>query len=90
MIESWFLADTETLKKITKNIIFKPFDKPEQVNDPFNELKKILGKKYLKLTKPQIAELFIKNGFCFENAAKHTQCHSIKEFIKILENIIKQ
>ncbi len=93
MIEAWFLADTETLSKILKQPNLKPIKNPENYKNPYKELKKILtsvNKNYKRLTKPAIANLFIKNGFSFENANNHSQCHSVSYFVKTLRDLNNQ
>ncbi len=86
MIEAWFLADNETVGKILRKNV-KPFNNPENEINPHKTLQNKLGKQYQDLGKPAIAKLFIRHGFTIENAAKHNQCHSAKEFIKTIENL---
>ncbi len=88
MIEAWFLADNETMGRILRNKI-KPFNNPENEINPHRTLQNKLGRGYQDLGKPAIANLFITNGFTIENAAKHSQCHSAKEFIKTIEELEK-
>ena len=88
MIEAWFLADTDAMKKINSklNIV----NKPESYTNPSSELKrrlKKINKNYGRLSKPAMANLFIRKGFSFENAAKHGQCHSAKKFVEVLKKL---
>ena len=87
MFEAWLLADTNTIKKILRQKKLKPFNNPENETNPHSTLQNKLGSKYKNLGKPAIAKLFIRHGFTINNAAKHKQCHSAKNFLKIIENL---
>ncbi len=87
MIEAWFLADTTTIRKILKNNKIKEFNSPENETNPHRTLRNKLGNNYKNLGKPAIAKLFIKYGFTIENAAKHKQCHSAKNFLKKIRKL---
>ncbi len=91
MIEAWFLADTQTLKNINSKLL--KVKNPEAYTDPKSELKRRLqqvNKNYRKLTEVTTANLFIRNGFSFENAAEHEQCHSAKKFVEVLKKLSKK
>lgn len=90
MIEAWFLADTTTIGKILRMKKLKPFNSPENETNPHLTLQNKLGDRYNDLGKPAIAALFIRHGFTIEKAAKHNQCHSAKNFIKVIENLKKE
>ncbi len=88
MIEAWFLADTNALQNINANI--NRIHNPENIQNPYHKLKMILGqvnKHYKRKTKVQLADLFIDKEFSFGNAAKHPQCHSVREFVDILREL---
>ncbi len=89
MIEAWLLADNITIGEIVRKKQ-KIFTNPENETDPHGTLKRILGNRYRYLSKPAIAKLFIDKGFTIENAANHKQCHSAREFIKILADLKKE
>lgn len=86
MIEAWFLADTNTMKKITGNNWSK-FNSPENEINPFRTLKNKLGGAYRNISKPAMANLFIRKGFTITSAAKHPQCHSVRHFIEIIKKL---
>lgn len=90
MIEAWFISDNDTIGRILRKKNMKPFNNPENEPNPHKTLQNKLGERYQDLGKPAIANLFIRHGFTIENAAKHTQCHSAKEFIKTIENLEKE
>ncbi len=87
MTEAWFLSDTDTLKKILRTRNLRPFNNPEGETNPHRTLKNRLGQKYKDLSKPDIAKLFLKNGFTIKNATEHKQCHSAKAFLKMLKKL---
>ncbi|MCD4729894.1 MAG: DUF4276 family protein [Bacteroidales bacterium] len=90
-IESWFLADSETLSCIF-NVNNYQYNDPEGMTEkPFEILKSefiknregrgISKKRNLHATK------MINNGFSLENAAKHPNCPSAKYFLQKLSQL---
>ena len=93
MIESWFLADTDTLKsvlKIGKKSTFKLNKQPEQGHS-FQRIVELL-KAHLpenkKIpTKTILARRFIDHGFSIANSANHKNCKSAGLFIEFLKKL---
>lgn len=88
-IESWFLADSETLSKLF-NTDFKYSD-PEKIEDKAFD---VLRKEFFKYTKKGLgkrrnlhAKYLIKSGFSIQNAAKHPNCPSAKYFLEKLSQL---
>jgi len=85
-IESWFLADSETLSKVFQtDFVFPNLEEIDKL--PFDQIKK----EFLKYTKRGIskssnmlAKKMIRNGFSIINAANHPECKSAKYFIEKL------
>jgi hypothetical protein len=88
-IESWFLADSETMGIFCKQKIF--FEFPENEIIPYEkirkELEKFTGRGYGRNAKLRFANSFIRSGFTIENAAKHPNCPSAAYFLNKLTNI---
>jgi len=96
MMEAWFLADDDTIRKILRIGASTPFNSnhnPETVNNPYEKICELLkqhsnsqGQKFNKKkpTKTLLAKRFIDNGFTIENASKHPNCPSAKYFIDYL------
>ena len=89
-IESWFLADSDSLSKIFKKKYY--FECPEKTNGkPFfvikNELFNNLGR---GISKDRLTRKMLNHGFTIENAAKHNNCDSAKYFINKLKEISNQ
>lgn len=81
-IESWFLADTETMKGYFKTVHFK-CENPEDIENPFNEIDLLMHKflnRGLGTSKIKLAKSLVNNGLSFENILKHPNCHSAKYF----------
>lgn len=85
-IESWFLADSQTLSEL----LSKPchIDLPEEVSDPFEALRILFisksdGGRGVG-TKPILARRMIKYGFTIERAATHPNCPSALYFLNKL------
>ena len=93
-IESWFLADTETLRKVLNNPdYFTEF--PEEENLPFEKINQLavqftnrgFGIKKMRGPKKKLARKMIENGFSFQNAAAHPNCPSAAYFINKLSSL---
>ncbi len=86
-IESWFLADSETMSLLLKEKF--EFDLPELESDPFNSLKKIFINKYNRGigVKDTFTARMLKYGFSVENAAQHPNCPSAAYFLKKLKQL---
>jgi hypothetical protein len=88
MIESWFLADSGTMKELFQKAKIKnntPIQNPE--NKGFSELISLFGTKYQDFSKPDFATEMNESGFSIENAAKHKQCKSAKYFYDYLKSL---
>ncbi len=87
-IESWFLADTQTISSYFEQESYF-HDSPESIEKPFDYLKQqsIAIKKRGISDKLIFAGIMLRNGFSIENAAKHPNCPSAKYFIKKLESL---
>ena len=87
-IESWFLADSNTLSLIFKeNFSVENF---ENELDPRQVLKELFLKKTnrgIGDSKPLFAKRMINNGFSIPNAALHPNCLSAQYFISKLLSI---
>lgn len=88
-IESWLLADSETMSFFCKQNFFYEF--PEEDSVPFEtiraELFRITGRGYGRNAKLRFAKVFIDAGFSIENAAKHPNCPSANYFLSKLMKI---
>ena len=88
-IESWFLADSETMSNFCGQDFF--FEFPENENIPYETIRKelfrITGRGYGRNAKLRFADKFIRSSFSIENAAKHPNCPSAKYFINKLRNL---
>ncbi len=86
-IESWFLADSESLSKIFKKKYY--FEYPENTDGkPFFLIKKeFLENTGRGTSKGRLTRKMLKHGFTIENAAKHDNCRSAKYFINKLKEI---
>ena len=87
-IESWFLADTDTLGKILESKDFY-FDKPEEEMSPFEKLRALRFQYKNKGIgdKKVFARIMISNGFTIKNASGHPDCPSAKYFTNKLESL---
>lgn len=91
-IESWFLADTEALKIfIASNITV--FENPEDIENPFDEIKRLkitkIGRGFVN-SKRYLANAMVANGFSIIKAASHPNCSSAKYFINKLTELSDQ
>lgn len=86
-IESWFLADSESLSQIFRKKYF--FKKPEiTVEKPFTVIKDEFVKNTKRgISKIRLVSKMLNHGFTIENAAKHDNCDSAKYFINKLKEI---
>ena len=88
-IESWFLADSETLTVLLKQNFH--FDKPEEENIPFNTLKEIFINRQARGigVKDIFSARMLKYGFSVQNAASHPNCPSARYFLNKLQELSK-
>lgn len=95
-IESWFLADTESMRKLLTNENYIT-EYPELEQQPFEKINALavtftgrgFGKKKMRGPKKKLARKIIENGFSFTNAALHNNCPSAKYFINKLTQMSK-
>jgi hypothetical protein len=93
MIESWFLADTSTLKAILKIGTKTKFNanKSPEIGHSFQRITDLLKQYFPENkktpTKTILAKRFIDKGFTIENSAKHKNCKSARKFIEFLNKI---
>lgn len=88
-IESWFLADSQTLSLLLKKPI--EIDFPEHETNPFETLRTIFIEESTSGrgvgTKPILARRMIKYGFTIERAAAHPNCPSARYFLTKLKEL---
>lgn len=88
-IESWFIADSNTLTTYFGQDF--SHDAPESIDKPFQFLKT----KSLEIRQRGISDklifagIMLKYGFSVENAASHPNCPSAKYFINKLQSLSK-
>ncbi|MBI9036734.1 MAG: hypothetical protein JEY97_01255 [Bacteroidales bacterium] len=89
-IESWFLADSESLSEIFKRRYH--FENPENIEGkPFDLIRDEFVKNTGRgISKDRLARKMLNHGFSVENAAKHDNCNSAKYFINKLKEISNQ
>ncbi len=90
-IESWFLADNQTMSKILDEDF--NFEFPENVDIPIETIRKIHFDKFNrglvgKDEKLRLAKKMLNAGFSVQNAANHPNCPSAKYFLTKLQSII--
>ncbi|WP_157815878.1 hypothetical protein [Spirosoma pollinicola] len=87
-IESWFLGDTITLRRLFSDDTFE-FNNPEAEQNPFATLKHLFKLKTQRGigTKPMLARRMLKYGFTIENAARHPNCSSANYFLTKLQTL---
>jgi hypothetical protein len=91
MAEAWFIADTETMKKILRKGKKDTLNyTPESYVDPYEKLCDIISQnsgnnKKNRTSKVKLAKRFVENGFSITNSAKHNKCSSAKYFINKLK-----
>ena len=89
-IESWILADTELMRRITNNSTYI-CSEPENTPDmPFKKIADILKENNAKGTgpsKPRFLKRMIRQGFNIDRASKHTNIQSLNYFITKLKEI---
>jgi hypothetical protein len=88
-IESWFLADSETLSDLFNREY--EYDDPENMNEKAFD---VLKREFIKYTGKGLgkrrnlhAKYLVNKGFSLENAAKHPKCPSAKYFLKKLSEL---
>ncbi len=84
-IESWFLADTETLSLCTKSNFY--FEQPEREIVPFETLGALMiekTKRGIGNRKTRFALNYLRNGFSLRRAAQHPNCPSAAYFLNKL------
>lgn len=91
-IESWFLADTVTMKSILRGNF--TFEYPEAEDVPFNTIRRIYYEKFSKGIvgkdeKKKLAKKMLEMGFSVRNAASHPNCRSAAYFFSKLQQIVK-
>ena len=86
-VESWFLADSETLTLLLKQNFH--FDNPQDEPVPFDTLKRIFIEKQARGigVKDIFSARMLKYGFSVQNAAKHPNCPSARYFMNKLQEI---
>lgn len=87
-IESWFLSDSITLRRLFSDDTFE-FENPETELNPFVTLKRLFETKTQRGigTKPMLARRMIKYGFTIEQAARHPNCPSARYFLTTLQTL---
>ena len=81
-IESWFLADTETMRKYFKTIDFE-CQNPEDIENPFTEIdkqKQLFLNRGIGSSKVKLTTALVNLGLSFENILKHPNCTSAHYF----------
>ncbi|RYU94861.1 hypothetical protein [Emticicia agri] len=90
-IESWFLADSESMSTLFKQKYF--FEFPEREMIPYETIRReslrIREQGFGKNAKLKFAAKYIRNGFSIENAANHPNCPSARYFINKLQSLSK-
>lgn len=87
-IESWFLADSQTLSIMTEPDFV--FELPESESVPFETIGNlILTKKGrgIGTRKTRFALNFLRNGFSLQRAAQHANCQSAAYFLNKLHSL---
>jgi hypothetical protein len=89
-IESWFLADTSTIRSIFRGNFL--FENPENEDIPFEKIRRLYFEKFNKGLvgkdeKKKLASKMLQNGFSVKNAADHPNCPSASYFLKKLREI---
>jgi hypothetical protein len=86
-IESWFLADSQTLSILLNKQYH--FERPEDEAQPFETLRSIFLNETQRGvgTKPILARRMIKYGFSLEAAAAHPNCPSARYFLDKLQKL---
>ena len=83
-LEAWYLADHNLMSSLLKEKHETEF--PEDVEDPFEEIKSLLLEKTQRGVGDKIilATRVIKEGFSIVNSASHSQCPSALYFLQKL------
>jgi hypothetical protein len=92
-IESWFIADTTTMRKMLQKQDFN-FDFPENELEPFNTINNLLVQytrrgigRISRGGKKKLAKRMLDFGFDFRRSSSHPNCPSAKYFIDKLQQI---
>lgn len=84
-LEAWYLADTDSMKKLFDDLNFFENSPENTTVMPYEYLKDLVKQKGLHRglgSKPSLAKKMVKNyQFSIENAARHPNCASAKKFI---------
>jgi hypothetical protein len=86
-VESWFLSDTDAIRKLFGNDTGFSCNAPEILSNPYEEIKRIRMSKIKRGpgTKVTLANTMIRNNFSILKAAQHPNCNSAKYFIKKIQ-----
>lgn len=89
-IESWFLADTSTMKSIFRGNFL--FENPEDERVPIETIRRLYFDKFNKGLigrdeKKKLAFKMVENGFSLKSVAAHPNCPSASYFLKKLQEI---
>jgi len=91
-IESWFLSDTEAMRRLLKDPQFQYSD-PQNISDPYEEIRS-LGISKLNRgfgSKVMLAKTMVKNcNFSILNAARHPNCNSAKYFLEMISEVAEK
>jgi hypothetical protein len=91
-VESWFLADSNTLSVLLNEDGFT-FNQPEEEPIPRDTIQRLFLQKTasgIGGSKPRFAIKMIKNGFSIKNSAAHKNCPSARYFITKLQSLSAQ
>lgn len=86
-LESWFLADTEAMRRWLGDDTFCEVNPETLIGMPWDRLRELGGKKGSRRgkSKPKFVERFIlDHGFDVRRAAQHAQCPSARYFVERL------
>lgn len=90
MIESWFIADTITMRHLLGDPGYTCVN-PETIVDPYEEIRQTMlrrtGRGMGGKSKLFMAARFIKSGFTAVKASNHPNCTSAKYFVSKLESL---
>ncbi len=88
-VESWFLADSNTLSVLLNETGFT-FDHPEDEFVPRDTIQQLFLQKTssgIGGSKPRFAIKMVNNGFSVKNAAAHPNCPSASYFLAKLQSL---
>lgn len=86
--EAWFLADTDTIRKVINSTDYN-CDNPENINNPYEEIKGLSRQNNngRGVSKVLLAGKMNRNGFNILSAANHPNCPSAKYFVGKLQQL---